>query len=258
MKQLMPLILTLMCITFCVTTSYGEERDLYIGDPVTIEIGTLSVNEADIRRAFKDFTIHDITNSETGYQVTISTLKTGEHLVEIGGNSILFTVASTLEPYENGDIYEGNLALPDRRLENAMPIVMGISGILALISIIFLIIKYFRNKAANISTPYGRFTAYMSTVNIEDKNSLGGMTKALKLYCAESYEKPLVSLSSADFINEISLVLPRKPNAVITWLSDCDAIKYQDIDINASTIETLKESLLTIVEDLNNTTIIRG
>lgn len=253
MKPYKTLVLCMILITLFMTTSYSKERDLYIGDHVTIEISTLNVNEADIKKAFEGFTVHNIELTDTGYLVTISTLKTGEHTVELGGNTIVFKVSSTLEPYENGDIYEGDLSISDKRLETLMPIVMVISGGLLILSLIITLVKYLNNKPKKPATAYELFKSMTYSVDVNDKNSLGVLTKALKTYCSSRYKEALIGLNSEEFITALEGHMASKPSDIADWLQACDQYKYQNVTIKKEEMIGLRNKLIDMVETIEKT-----
>lgn len=251
MRKFKTLVFVILLISLTMTTSFSKERDLYIGDLVTIEVDTLNVNEADIKRAFVDFEIHQIEVLESGYLVTVSTLEVGEHQVELGGNTILFKVSSTLEPYENGDIYEGDLTMPDRRLEKLMPILMLISGSLLLVSLLVLSIRYMKKRPKKPASALELFKSMANSIDIHDKNSLGVLTKALKIYCSSLYSKPLIGYSSEDFIVALEEQMTTRPVDIVDWLNTCDRYKYQNMTVVSDQIISLRNKLLNIVETLD-------
>ncbi|QUI22351.1 hypothetical protein HZI73_08575 [Vallitalea pronyensis] len=243
-----PLLICLICLCVMTKPIMAEERNIYIGDLITLDIKSQAVDEEALREALTAFDVVDIKETNEGYQVTIRSFEPGDTTIAIGNQDITIAIASTLEDMPRDDIFEGDLTPRDDG--KSVPwfiLYMVIIGVFVLSGCILLIGKL-RNRQAKELPPYERFKSALEAVDISTASALVEMTAILKGYMEVVFQCKIIGKTSGEIMMEIQYIESTKPyqRIVKQWLNQCDTYKFSGVQVNEDQVEQLRLELIQI------------
>ncbi len=240
-----------------VAAAQYEENDrlIYIGDHIELEIQDPAISKLMIEEAFKAFDILEIEPMDEGYQVVMTIMEPGEWSVELGGQTIVFKVASTLDTIERDTLFEKDLDIHKGANKTILFILLGIVFLGAIISNGFWLFKRRKKKVEKMSA-YEAFDKNLDQLSSKDSYALGKMTGFVKEYLSLRLGVKLEGLTTSQLethfqSNTARGIFEEEPfRNFIQWLKDCDSYKYSDVLVDEATINTLRESLKSIVSGM--------
>lgn len=236
------------------TSTFAEARSIYIGDEIVLEINDSTITEEEIRDAFDGFRLIGMENTDEGYRVTISPKEVGQEEVLLKNQKIIIDVKSTLDEIQRDTIFEKDLETGnsfDRRL---LYILLSISGLVFIVSHGIWLIKIYKKDEQRQYTPYEVFIKMYEEDQIRDKNILGELTKASKLYLSKRLETSLIGLTTSQLsrVHELNAIDERTIQKYFEWLRECDDMKYKGDFLAEEEILEMRQKLKVIVDDLEN------
>lgn len=109
MKWSFKIPVALMTVLLLFTwTAGGEERNIFVGDLIVIEITAADYTYAELENIFREFEIVHYRELERGYELTLRTFEPGEYNIRLGDKELQIVVSSILEEMDNGGIFHGD------------------------------------------------------------------------------------------------------------------------------------------------------
>lgn len=256
MRYIRKIGLLIICILgLCVNSisTFGESRNIYIGDVITVDVETSELSKEEVIEGFKDFEIVDIVNSDNGYRISVKTFDIGEKTVTLDNGEIVIQIVSTLEDINRGDIYEDDLnVIGDKTVYPYDLVYYSLITILMISIIIFTRRHLLHNKNKNIS-PYEEFKFELNKLKIDGSNPLVDMTVLFKKYIEEVYNRNIKGKTSSEIMVDISEIkdLEEQRYELNEWLKICDGYKYDRSIIDSHGIEEMRSRLFKIVTTID-------
>ncbi len=242
------LLICLICLCIVAKPVMAEERNIYVGDLITLDVKSKVIDEEELLEALEEFEVVDMKESKEGYKVTIRSFEPGEKKIAIGNQDITVSIASTLDDIPREDIFEGDLTprgggkvTPWFMMYIVVIGVFGISGCVLLIG------KVRRCKDKKV-LPYERFRSALEAVDLSTVSSLVEMTAILKGYMEDVFHCRIIGKTSGEIMLEIQQIdrtSPYRPY-INQWLTICDTYKFSGMQINVEQVEKLRLDLIQI------------
>ncbi|MCT4688180.1 hypothetical protein [Vallitalea sp.] len=248
-KKKVAFLISLISLLLLITsmTILAEERSIYVGDLIKIEIETNSYSEDDIRAKFKDFEIVDINNTDKGYLLTFRSFETGKKTIQLDNNVIELDIKSTLDEIDRDSIYEGDGGTKSYGFS------FNYSYIFYLLTAIFLIMgcislwQYIKRRKTSLVSAFVAFKKATDEISLEERDCFVIMTLNLKNYLQTKYSCSIRGKTCNEIIIEISSINVLEsfiPN-IKSWLQMCDYYKFTGVVV---TTEQKQELLIRLVE----------
>jgi len=236
-----------------------DERNIYIGDIVTLSISGNNISEKDIRDLFGAFDIVELSAHHAEYLLSVRCFTPGERLINIGDNHLIIRVASTLDDIQQDGLFDGANGIFEPGISHKPRIFVYIFGALCFIFICASITGYcFKKRKMNELTPYLIFLKDCKSLQPEHDGFLVSLTIYFKRFIQSLYgsnhltdkttREALMILQETD-LTEALLTDIRK------WLVQCDAMKFTGEALSTNDIKTLYTTILETakkVTDLRN------
>jgi hypothetical protein len=236
-------------------TALAEERSIYVGDLINIEIETESHSEDDIRDRFKDFEIVDIKDTSRGYLLTLRSFEIGKKTVEIDNNQIEIQIKSTLNELDRDKIYEGDSGVKNHGFSfNYSYIFYLLVGVFLLTGCISLL-QYIKSRKTGSISAYHVFKREMNKISLEERESFVIMTLNLKNYLETKYGCSISGKTCDEIIREISsiTILETFIQDIKSWLEMCDYYKFTGVIVTTEQKKELLEKLVELVKKIEQT-----
>lgn len=224
---------------------FAEERSIYIGDLITIEVNTKVMGEEELRKIFEAFEVVELHETKVGFSVTLRTFEPGEKKVVIGNQEISISVKSTLKEINREDIFEGDLTPRSGHMPIKWFVIYGVVIAIFVISGILCFANQLKKRQAKVRTPYEKFVAALEKVLTSTDFSLVEMTVILKNYIEEFFDRRIIGKTSDEMMLEIDLIPETSPHrdAIKNWLKVCDAYKFSGSLVNKEEKDQLLHDL---------------
>ena len=228
----------------------AEERQIYVGDLVYIEIPKETVTEMDIREAFKGFEIVTIEEKEEEYTIAIRSFEIGVKSVMIQGQEINIHINSLLAESTREDIYEGNYNLKEPGINIYWMYIEAGLIVLFLISVFIFIYKRLKKRNEKTISNYNQVIDWITKLEKDRSQYFVKLTAYLKWYIEKTFDVKIIGKTSKEFIeemnkNNINLV---KKNLVRDWLGKCDYHKFSGQIGKEEDKEEMKNKLIEIIK----------
>lgn len=253
-KRKITLLLSLISLLLLISsmTILAEERNIYVGDLINIEVETDLYNEDDIREKFKDFEIVEIKESDKGYLVTLRSFETGKQTIQLDNKGIEIEVKSTIDEIDKDGIYEG-----DSNTQN-YGFSFNYSYIFYVLIIIFLVTgsislwKLLKRKKTISVSAFRRFQNEVDAISLEDRKCFVTMTLELKNYLQSKYSCSIRGKTCNEIIAEISSITILEPFIpdIRSWLQMSDYYKFTGVVVTIEQKQELLEKLIELVEKI--------
>lgn len=250
-KRAASLVILLLSVFICFPVFAEESRPLYIGDPITLEIQG-GVSEDEIRTAFEEFELIDLKENQGTYTVTVRQFKAGSYDIFLGNTDMSIHVASITEEQNISEIVEASLAPVNMKNGGILIIILGLSIGTGLISLIALIIRYWRNRPKRMLTPYKQFLHSMEHMN--DKDMLVEMTGVVKEFLQRNYQLSLQDLTTLELQGVImtSDIDESYKELLMDWFREVDDMKYNpSVSEDLNLCKDLKVNIINTITKLN-------
>ncbi len=241
-------IVSCFFIILFVSTVFADTRDIYIGDPITLEIKSQTLTEEELKNALEKFEILDIKSIEEGYRVTLTSFDTGKKSVDVEENEIIITIASMLEEVDRKDIYEVDCTQTLKSSTVKKSLKFGLLVICALffaVSGVLLLIIKLKEKKQKTKPPYIRFNKSLENLDLNRETALEEMTKLFKVYIEELFNSEIMGKTSKEIMSQIQWNKRRNEykQSIERWLVKCDYYKFGGIQVDLNQKEQLKKEL---------------
>jgi len=209
----------------------AEERNIYIGDIITLQILSREISAEEITEKFRDFEILEIKKEKGGYAVSLRTFEVGEYRIMLGGPEIIINVKSTLEDIERDGIFES-----DKQIEKSGFLLFScvlfyfFCGIFVLSGAFLLFKKIGRGKVKTLSALECFFNRCV-LLSEEDENYFVDLTYYFKEYLESLYKFKIIGKTSAEILNELKEIKALEGTFphIREWLDECDRFKFTGI-----------------------------
>lgn len=242
----------LICLLIClfINPVYASTRNIYIGDPITLEIKSQTLTEEELEKALEKFEIMELKRIDGGYQITIRSFDTGEKNITIEKNEIIIMIASMLEEVEKEDIYEVDFTQAEitgsRTIKKSFRLGLFVLFALAFVtSGVLLLIRKIKDKKEKDKPPFMRFHKSLDSLDLNKETALEDMTMLLKRYLEEVFNYKIMGKTSKEIMAQIQWDEGKVAykQDVEEWLMKCDYYKFGGIQVGLKEKEQLKEEL---------------
>lgn len=233
----------------------AEERSVFVGDIINLQISSDDYSEGEIREAFEGFEIIEIKTNEDGYLVSLRSFEIGEHTVQLGNNEIHIQIQSTLDEIEQDGVFEGELIPKTAGYSINWMIVFGVIFVVFLLSAGFQLVRVIKKRKITALTPFQSFEKAIQTINLNETNALVSLTFALKEYIGKKYSCCIIGKTSSEIMEDINPImqLSDKLPSIQAWLEQCDYYKYTGNQADIDQNQTMCNQLVEIVKNIEAT-----
>lgn len=242
------LFLCFICLCILTKPSMAENRNIYIGDLITLEIRSQDVSQEEIMEALEEFEVVELETLRDGYKVTLRSFEPGDKTITIGNQDINIIIASTLDDIQREDIYEGDLTpRGGGRVIPWLVIYMFVTGIFIISGIVLLISKI-KKRNLRAKSPYERFKIALELVDISQGSALVEMTAILKKYIQEIFHCKIIGKTSNEIMIEVEQIEETSPYRldIHNWLTRSDTYKFSGIYVKKEQIDEMRLNLIKI------------
>ncbi|MCT4597751.1 MAG: hypothetical protein N4A50_07765 [Vallitalea sp.] len=249
------IVICLLVINMPLGLVLAEERNIYIGDMVTIEINSAIINEEEVVIALEEFEIVELEETNKGYLVTIRSFDIGEKKVIIGNQEINITISSTLEDINRDDIYEGDLNVKSYGSNIPWLYIYIFVLVICIVSGVILLIRKIRTPKHKQPTAYESFISSLELISNEADTYLVDSTILLKKYIEEVFNCIIKGKTSSEIMTELQSIdeTSQYRTDIYNWLIECDTYKFSKDKISNEEKVQLRLSLIKIVSLMNET-----
>lgn len=229
----------------------GEERPIYIGDIIELNISSETHSVSDIELAFEDFEIVELIKEDDNYYIKLRSFEVGEHNIIIGNTQLVITVESLL--VEDKGLIEADTNLEKTGVGLPWTYIKYFFLGLSIIGIVIFVVLIIKNKPAKPLSNYDYLIKQINMIPTDDKDYAYKLTSMFKVYLSKELNLSLVGLTSIELIASITSKDEVKDiiSNIDIWLKKCDAFKYSKDKANESAKEGLKSELVSIVESVH-------
>ncbi|MBC7960946.1 MAG: hypothetical protein H7X94_13885 [Vallitaleaceae bacterium] len=255
LKIILNLLVCLLLFNVINKPVLAEERNIYIGDLITLEVKTKETDEETLKKAFEAFEIVDIHETKEGYSLTLRTFEAGDYEVVIGNQPITISVQSTLDDLDRKDIFEGDLTPRKGQLPIPWLVIDGVMAVLFVISGTLYLLKKRKTKKSKNKSPYEKFLSALENVQTSTKDSLVEITIIFKNYLEELFHYKIIGKTSAEMIMEIEQItqISGYRESISSWLKECDSYKFSGCEVHLEQKEALLKELKKIGSEISQT-----
>lgn len=233
----------------------AEERNIYVGDLLTLKVFNDSYTMEDLHKKFGDFEIVDSKELDTGYELTLRTFEPGEYSIILGNKKIEIVVSSTLEDIDRDSIFSGDLSpLQSSYSSIWFYLFYGFIVILAII-VITLIWQFIKNKKKEDETPYQQFIRGLTVIEFTEDNYFVELTFVFKEYLEKTFDCQIRGKTSGEIIDEIKDIpeLAIRFGEIREWLRLADYYKYTEAVATTEIKEKQQASLKELTAEIEET-----
>lgn len=266
--------------------SFSDNRNIYVGDIITLKITAQGLSDEELREKFHDFEITMLEKINDEYLLSLRTFEPGEYKVLVGDKEIIINVSSTLNDINREDIFEGGTGINEAYKAFYWRIYFYIAGGIFLLSGGFVLLKLIVKRKNKEPSPYQIFLKRTSVLIVEDDNFLVDLTLCFKEYLEGMLGCQIIGKTSSEIINELKglkaeidnnfhNISSKKPtdisiseeNSTINyqmmfkgietmlptieaWLIDCDRLKFMSEFIPIEGKHRLYNELIELVEKI--------
>ncbi|GMQ55890.1 hypothetical protein AN1V17_02820 [Vallitalea sediminicola] len=253
-KRKITLVLSLISLLLLISsmTILAEERNIYVGDLINIEVETDLYNEDDIREKFKDFEIVVIKEIDKGYLVTLRTFETGKQTIHLDNKEIEIEVKSTKDEIDKDGIYEGDSNTQNYGFSFKYSYVFYVLIIIFLITGSISLWKLLKRRKSISVSAFRRFKNEVDAISLEDRKCFVLMTLELKNYLQSKYSCSIRGKTCNEIIAEISSITVLEPFIpdIRSWLQMSDYYKFTGVVVTIEQKQELLEKLIELVEKI--------
>ncbi len=248
MRLGLSLLVCLLAIGMLNRSVFAEERNIYIGDIITLEVKTKEMGEEEIRQAFEAFEVVEFLASKEGYIIKFRTFEPGEKEVVLGDQALHISVASTLDDLRREDIYEGEMAPRSGDYPLKWSLLYGAVLALFVISGCLYAISTFRKRQYKALTPYEKFVSALENIHPSTPSFLVDMTIIFKNFLEELLDTRIIGKTSQEMMLELEGLPQTSPHhpSIKNWLKVCDGYKFSGRSVEKEAGDQLLQELKVI------------
>jgi len=241
-------------ISFMILTTglmNGEERPIYVGDIIELNIDSSTYSLVDIEIAFEDFEIVDLIEVEEVYELKIRSFDVGEHIVTLGNTEVVISITTLLND-DKTELMPGELALKEPGFILPWTAIKFISLAISLIGIVTLIILIIKNRPLKPLSIYETLKVQLNDISLLSDDYAYHLITVFKTYISKQFSEPFIGLTTKELLFHIKGYPEVKESYELMslWLNKCDTFNYSKDKANLESKTLLKEELITIVESI--------
>jgi uncharacterized protein CbrC (UPF0167 family) len=228
----------------------AETRAIYIGDIITLEIGTHAFSAEQLREKFEAFEITELKRATHGYTISLRGFEPGVYVVSLGDKNLELHLRSTLQDIERDGLFEAEPWSMDAGFVFPWHLVLYLSAVVFVLSSAFVLIKFIIKKRTKPLSPMERFTKRMKGLTPGDENFLVTLTYYFKAYIGDKYHVLIVGKTSGEIIQELATIpsLDEMKQDTWEWLTACDRLKFSGGHVPNEEMERLHSALTDLVK----------
>jgi hypothetical protein len=232
--------------------AFAEDRNIYVGDIITLEITSDKYSEEELRYKFQDFEIIEIKKTPDGYLLSMRTFDVGQRTILLGDKEITINVSSTLDDIDQNDIFEGGTDVVKPGFAFHWRILLYITASIFVLTGAFIAIKVLTQKKTEPVSPYQRFQDRAALLKAEDDNYFVDLTFYFKEYIGSLYNRRIIGKTSSEITAELAEIpaLETMLPDITNWLMECDKFKFTEIEVSIAERHDHYERLLNIAEKI--------
>ena len=209
----------------------AEERNIYIGDVITLQILSPEFSAEEIAEKFRDFEILEIKKEKSGYTVSVQTFEPGEYTILLKSREIVINVKSTLEDIKRDGIFESDKQIGQSGFLFFSRVLFCVCAGIFVLAGGFLLFKKIGRTKAKIQTPLELFFNRCVSLSEEDENYFVELTYYFKQYLEILYKVKIIGKTSAEILDELKEI--KKLGGILPyireWMLECDRFKFAGI-----------------------------
>jgi len=233
--------------------AFAEDRNIYVGDIITLRISANEFSIEDITEKFKDFDITEIRDERGEYLVSLRTFETGEYNILLGDKEIIINVQSTLDDIQRDDIFDGDTGVKEPGIIYHWRIPLYITAGIFVLSCGLIVIKFLKAKKTKALNPFQTFLRQSGSLLAEKEYYFVDLTFYFKKYLESLYKFRIIGKTSSEIINELKAI--RELGGMLLeigeWLTECDRIKFTGVKVTIEEKHELYKKLVIIAEKIN-------
>lgn len=246
----------LLFIVFLLVTGFtrGEERNIYVGDLITLRISSSEYTLENLREKFSEFEIVNIQEEKEAYQLTLRSFEPGEYRVILGNKELLIVVNSTLEDLDRDNIFIADPHPLESSYNPYWQYVFSLLFIIFLLIVVISIWQFIKRKKEKTLSPYEDFRKKILGVDFDSGDFFVELTFLFKEYLENTFNCKLKGKTSEEILREMKKIpiLKEKLLEIREWLAQADYYKYTGLyptrEIREKQMKLLKE-LVAEIED---------
>jgi len=232
-KRIILLLLTFLALWSCAPVSAlaEEERSLYIGDIITLEVTARGLSAEDVAERFHAFEIVDIKAEGDGFLLSLRTLVPGEQRIILGDKEIVIDVRSTLDDIIRDDVFEADeFVIRPGFIFHWRLLFYAVAGVFAL-SGGFVLWKALNKRAGKKLSSIQLFLRRSGRLSADDDNYFVDLTFFFKEYLEALYGRRIIGKTSDEIVSELEGMHPLETvlPEMREWLSECDRLKFTGV-----------------------------
>lgn len=230
----------------------GEERDIFVGDLIVLEISADNYTYTELENVFSEFEIVNCSELETGYEVTLRTFEAGEYSILLGDKELLIVVSSTLEEIDSDGIFPGEPE-PLESYYSKLQIYVFLIFVILFILILFYCSWFFiKNRMNKWESPFQSFLRKVDNVETCTGDFFVELTFVFKEYLEKTFDCLIRGKTTEEIISEIRDIerLKVKLPGIREWLEYADYYKYTGTEASSETKEKQKVKLKQLVNGI--------
>lgn len=229
----------------------AEERPIYVGDIIELDIDNTYYSLSDIELAFAEFEIIEIEDLDNIYRLKVRSFEVGEHLVTLGDTGLKIVIESLINE-DSADIKQGNMEVYKSGL--VLPwtgfkyIALGIF-ILSLIVFVFISIK---NRPRKALTNYESFSKSLDALDQSSDDYIYELNVLFKSYLSKQFKCNYYNFTVTELLSSIESkaeVVEAYP-LMKTWLHKCESYKYSKDKANQEAKSLLAKELKAMINSI--------
>lgn len=251
-KSIVTIITFISLIVLTMGMINGDERPIYVGDVIELNIDSRTYSVSDIELAFDEFEIIELTRADKMYSLKIRSFEVGEHIVNLGNTDLVISIASMLSEDEN-ELKIANVELEKVGVVLPWSIIKFVFLTISLIGVVVFMVIWVKDRPKKQLSNHDQFIIAVKLIKIDDKDYAYKLTLLFKEYLSKQFVLSLSGLTRIELINCLSSVQAVKASLSIIdlWLSKCDTFKYSKDKASIEAKEILRQELLAFVDSIN-------
>lgn len=251
-KRVHFLIVITLLLLLSSKRAFAEERSIYVGDLINLQVSTQSFTEDELRDKFKDFEIVELKNDAKSYFITLRSFETGEKTIQLGDKEIKITIKSTLEEIDRKDVFEGNLKPKKAGISVGWKYLLYTLLLVFIVSFAINLVRLITKRKLLSFTPYQNFINQTNQISLKDEECFVQLSLCLKNYLEASYSCHIKGKTSEEILEELNIIpeLKSKTSLFQPWFEESDYYKFTGTIASLENRQKLLEKLRVLVRTM--------
>ena len=161
---------------------FAENRNIFIGDIITLQISSRELSAEELKAKFQAFEIVEIKDKNGEYLVSLRTFETGEHKILLRDKEIVINVQSVLDSIQREGIFEGDTGVTGLGFLFHWDVIFYIAAGLFVLSGGYVLIKALLKGKIKTLSPYQIFLKRSASLSAENDDYFVDLTLYFKEY----------------------------------------------------------------------------